>query len=105
MSSEKKHRSPFASFKRADSAREMQIPESAPEETARPDTSVTTQDSINEPVRVTSESLDHGGPEAISTGPEPLPAGATTNGTALQATQSEPGTMNIHATEVCGNKR
>lgn len=96
-----KHRSPFAPFKRSDHAREIQIPESAPESIDRPDTAVTTQDNTAEPVRITSESLDRGGPETVASSPGPQPAGPTANGTTLQETYVDPGLVNMHGNDVC----
>lgn len=102
ITSEKKHRSPFAAFKRADSAREMQIPESAPEEGYRSETAVTTQGNINEPVRAASESFDHGRPDQLSTSPERQPTGAATNGSAYQEMHGDSGLVNLHTGEVRG---
>ena len=100
--SEKKHRSPFAAFKRADSAREMQIPESAPEEAYRADTAVTTQGNINEPTRAASESFDRGRPDHLPVSPGPQPAGAATNGSAYQEMQGDSGLVNLQTGEVRG---
>lgn len=99
--SEKKHRSPFAPFKRADSARDtqMQIPEDAPA-MDHPDTGVTTQDNVEEFVRGTNESMDHSG-LAISSNQETQPAPAATNGTAAQGVHVEPGVLIPNTGEVC----
>ncbi|KAJ5091481.1 hypothetical protein NUU61_006351 [Penicillium alfredii] len=64
---EKKHRNPFAPFKRSDSARDMQIPESPPASTSdRPGTSLTEEDSMRNP----SVSQDRNAPETVA----PIPA-------------------------------
>lgn len=99
QSSEKKHRSPFAPFKRVDSSRETQIPEDPPG-ADRPDTGVTTQDNVSDFVRGTGESLDRGGLAAISSSPEPQPAPTTTNGTAPPEIHGEPGLLNPIANQV-----
>lgn len=58
-----KKRSPFAAFKRADSSRDMQIPESPPmTATDRPGTSFTDQSSLRNP----SVSQDHAGLDAAA---------------------------------------
>ncbi|GMG05238.1 unnamed protein product [Aspergillus oryzae] len=77
--SDKKHRSPFASFKRGDS-REMQIPESLPDE-ERPGTALTTQENHNEVTRITSETNDHEGHGPMTSIPSTQPAPTTANGT------------------------
>lgn len=97
-SSEKKHRSPFAPFKRGDSAREMPIPESATFGEDRPNTAAPTQDNVNEPVRVTTESLDRRGSET-----EPQPAGTTANGMPTQESHGDIGFASPNTSEVCDN--
>ncbi|RAQ41357.1 hypothetical protein AFGD_011125 [Aspergillus flavus] len=77
--SDKKHRSPFASFKRGDS-REMQIPESLPDE-ERPGTALTTQENHNEVTRITSETNDHEGHGPMTSIPVTQPVPTTANGT------------------------
>ncbi|GMG35714.1 unnamed protein product [Aspergillus oryzae var. brunneus] len=77
--SDKKHRSPFASFKRGDS-REMQIPESLPDE-ERPGTALTTQENHNEVTRITSETNDHEGHGPMTSIPATQPVPTTANGT------------------------
>lgn len=99
--SEKKHRTPFSPFKRMDSSRERQIPESSPPFGAeRPDTGVTTQDNVSDFVRGTSESVDRGGQEAVALSPDLQPAPPTTNGTAPQETH-EAGLVASYTGEVC----
>ncbi|OJJ35125.1 hypothetical protein ASPWEDRAFT_40290 [Aspergillus wentii DTO 134E9] len=94
--SEKKHRSPFASFKRGDSSREMQIPESPPSGQERPGTALTSQDSPSTG-RNLSESRDREGLNAISSSPEPQPA--ATNGAAPLETLVGPGLSTAPANE------
>ncbi|PLB43474.1 hypothetical protein P170DRAFT_369680 [Aspergillus steynii IBT 23096] len=82
--SEKKHRSPFASFMRSDSARDTQIPESPPSTADRPGTALTTQESpqeTRETVRNASEPSDRDGAGAGPSSPEPQSAPGTANGT------------------------
>lgn len=65
-----KKRSPFAAFKRADSSRDLQIPESPPlTATDRPGTSFTDQSSLRNP----SVSQDHAGLDTAATEPEVHP--------------------------------
>ncbi|KAH1340836.1 hypothetical protein KXV68_002571 [Aspergillus fumigatus] len=85
---DKKHRSPFASFKRGDS-REMQIPES-PTGTDRPGTALTTQDIHGEAAPIPSEIHERGLPGSLPTSPEPLQTPATTNGGVTQEVHNEP---------------
>ncbi|KAE8153879.1 Muniscin C-terminal mu homology domain-containing protein [Aspergillus avenaceus] len=88
--SDKKHRSPFASFKRGES-RDMQIPESPEPGMERPGTALTTQESQNEVTRITSEPNDHDTPTALSASPIPQSAPATANGTASPEPPAEAG--------------
>ncbi|CAP92332.1 Pc13g12630 [Penicillium rubens Wisconsin 54-1255] len=89
--SEKK-RSPFAAFKRADSSREMQIPESPPPTASdRPGTSFTDQSSLRNP----SVSQDRSGVDAAATMPEEHPE-TPRNGAAPEA----PGLANNHVSQV-----
>ncbi|KAE8353636.1 Muniscin C-terminal mu homology domain-containing protein [Aspergillus coremiiformis] len=85
--SDKKHRSPFASFKRGDS-RDMQIPESPPPGEERPGTALTIQETPNEAARVPSETHGNEGHDTITSHPTAHSAPATANG----ATPSEPPT-------------
>ncbi|OQE18188.1 hypothetical protein PENFLA_c022G01258 [Penicillium flavigenum] len=88
--SEKK-RSPFAAFKRADSSREMQIPESPPPTASdRPGTSFTDQSSLRNP----SVSQDRSGLAAAATMPEEHPE-TPRNGAAPEA----PGLANNHVSQ------
>ncbi|KAJ5711327.1 hypothetical protein N7488_005483 [Penicillium malachiteum] len=75
-----KKRSPFGPFKRSDSAREMQIPESPPSTADRPGTSFT-----EESARNPSISQDHNTSETITAAPSTYPESAPTNGTAQLA--------------------
>ncbi|KAE8316780.1 Muniscin C-terminal mu homology domain-containing protein [Aspergillus transmontanensis] len=77
--SDKKHRSPFASFKRGDS-REMQIPEALPDE-ERPGTALTTQENHNEVTRIPSETNDHEGHGPVTSIPATQSVPTTANGT------------------------
>lgn len=88
-----KKRSPFAAFKRADSSRDMQIPESPPgTASGRPDTSSADHSSFRNP----SISQDHSQLDAAAVISEPR-AEATTNG-ANHETQA--GLLNNHANPV-----
>lgn len=78
---EKKHRSPFASFKRSDSSREMQIPESPPSTADRPGTSMTEESSLRNP----SVSHNHNGADTITPAPIPEHEPLATNGTWAEA--------------------
>ena len=72
-----KKRSPFASFKRSESSKEMQIPESPPESTLeRPGTSLTE----DEPARNPSASQDRTAAETITPVPIAQPEPAAANG-------------------------
>lgn len=88
--SEKKHRSPFASFMRGDSARDTQIPESPPSTADRPGTALTMQDSLHErrdSARNVSEPSDRDGIGPGPSSPEPQSAPGTANGiTSLEIT-------------------
>lgn len=71
---EKKHRSPFASFKRNESSKDVHIPESSPPSTVdRPTTSLTGDSSVRNP----SVSHDRDAPETIS---GPVQSLTATNG-------------------------
>ncbi|KAI9040857.1 uncharacterized protein KD926_007665 [Aspergillus affinis] len=86
---EKKHRSPFASFMRGDSARDTQIPESPPSTADRPATALTTQESPRETrdaARTASEPSDRDGAGPGPSSPEPQSAPGTANGTAPEIT-------------------
>ncbi|KAJ5167088.1 uncharacterized protein N7482_005869 [Penicillium canariense] len=78
---EKKHRSPFAPFKRSESAREMQISESPPSISERPGTSFTEDSSIRNP----SVSQDHNVTDTITPAPISQPEPSTANGTSPEA--------------------
>jgi hypothetical protein len=97
---DKKHRSPFASFKRGDS-RDMQIPES-PTGTDRPGTALTTQDSHGEAAPIPSEIHERELPGSLPTSPEPQHIPATTNGGSTQEVHNEltPAAA-LTANEVC----
>ncbi|KAL4895837.1 Muniscin C-terminal mu homology domain-containing protein [Aspergillus ambiguus] len=82
---EKKHRSPFASFKRGES-REAPIPESS-SGTDRPGTALTAQESHGESMRQPSESHEREGLGTASNGVS-QPAPVATNGTASQEVPS-----------------
>lgn len=101
--SDKKGRSPFATFKRGDS-RDMQIPESPSPGLERPDTAFTAQDSVAENARQPSESRDREGLSVAS--PiiqEPQFAAPATNGGPDQEAQAAPsvGISNVAPSEVC----
>ncbi|GIK04636.1 hypothetical protein Aspvir_008719 [Aspergillus viridinutans] len=83
---DKKHRSPFASFKRGDS-RDMQIPESP---TDRPGTALTTQDSHGEAAPIPTEIHEREVPGSLPTSPEPQQTPVTTNGGSTQEVHNEP---------------
>jgi hypothetical protein len=85
---EKKHRSPFASFKRGDS-RDMQIPES-PTGTDRPGTALTTQDSHGEAAPIPGEIHEREAPGSLPTSPEPQQTPVTMNGGPTQEVHNEP---------------
>ncbi|KAE8167126.1 Muniscin C-terminal mu homology domain-containing protein [Aspergillus tamarii] len=87
--SDKKHRSPFASFKRGDS-RDMQIPESLPDE-ERPGTALTTQESHNEATRIPSETNDHEGHGTMASIPATQSVPTTANGTTSPEPPAETG--------------
>jgi len=79
--SEKKYRSPFGAFKRSESARDMQIPESPPQTASdRPGTSFT-----EESARNPSVSQDHTATDAITPAPVSQPEPIATNGTTANA--------------------
>lgn len=84
--SDKKHRSPFASFKRGDS-RELQIPETPTEGMERPSTAMTTQDT--EPPAISSESHEHEGFAGATSTAMPQSAPATANGATSHEAPSE----------------
>ncbi|KAE8366102.1 Muniscin C-terminal mu homology domain-containing protein [Aspergillus caelatus] len=87
--SDKKHRSPFASFKRGDS-RDMQIPESLPDE-ERPGTALTTQENHNEATRIPSETNDHEGHGTMASIPAAQSVPTTANGTTAPEPPAETG--------------
>lgn len=94
--SDKKNRSPFASFKRGDS-RDMQIPESPPPGADRPGTG---QDSFGEPARESQDREVLGVVTPPST--EPQPSVNATNGAAYPETQVAPSAgAGISTHEVC----
>ncbi|KAJ5753136.1 hypothetical protein N7520_010053 [Penicillium odoratum] len=70
--------SPFAPFKRSDSSRDMQIPESPPSTADRPGTSMTEEESARTP----SFSRDQTGGESFA--PSAQPFHTTTNGTSSE---------------------
>lgn len=75
---EKKHRSPFTPFKRSESSREMQIPESPPAPASdRPETSLTEEESARNP----SVSQDRTVPEIVTPVPIAQLEPGTANGT------------------------
>lgn len=77
-----KKRSPFASFKRSESSRDMQIPESPPSTAGRPDTAITEE----EPPRNPSISQDQTVSETITAAPIAQPILSTAaNGTSTEA--------------------
>ncbi|KAJ5937754.1 hypothetical protein N7454_004096 [Penicillium verhagenii] len=76
-----KKRSPFAPFKRSDSSRDMQIPESPPSTADRPGTSMTDEDYA----RTSSMSRDQTAGEALAPVPIAQPYSSTTNGTSPEA--------------------
>lgn len=78
-----KKRSPFAPFKRSESSRDMQIPESPPSTADRPDTSMTTM--TEESGRNVSISQDQHAPEPVAAAPVAQPVLSTTaNGTSTE---------------------
>ncbi|KAF9886300.1 hypothetical protein FE257_011559 [Aspergillus nanangensis] len=77
--SDKKHRSPFASFKRTDS-RDAQIPEASSSGADRPGTALTTQESHTESIRQPSESHEREGLGTASSGGFSQPPRPATNG-------------------------
>ncbi|CAG8174523.1 unnamed protein product [Penicillium nalgiovense] len=86
-----KKRSPFAAFKRADSSRDMQIPESPPPTASdHPGTSLTDQSSLRNP----SVSQDRSGLDTAATMPEEHPE-TPGNGAAPEA----PGLANNHVNQ------
>jgi hypothetical protein len=96
---EKKHRSPFASFKRGES-REAPIPESS-SGADRPGTALTTQESYSDSMRQPSESHEREGLGTASSGfSQPAPVPATTNGTASQEVSSATGIANTAVNDV-----
>lgn len=87
--SDKKHRSPFAPFKRGDS-RDMQIPES-PTGEERPGTALTTHESHNEVTRIPSETRDHEGHGAMASIPTAQSPPTTANGVTSPESPGETG--------------
>lgn len=101
--SEKKHRSPFASFMRSDSARDTQIPESPPSTADRPGTALTSQESpreTRETARNASEPSDRGGVGAGPSSPEPLSAPGTANGITSPEITADTGLTTATSNEV-----
>ncbi|EHA18216.1 hypothetical protein ASPNIDRAFT_52645 [Aspergillus niger ATCC 1015] len=84
--SDKKHRSPFASFKRGDS-RELQIPETPTEGMERPSTAMSTQDT--EPAGISSEPHEHESFTGATSTAMPQSAPATANGATSHEAPSE----------------
>ncbi|KAI2831311.1 hypothetical protein CBS147321_2703 [Aspergillus niger] len=84
--SDKKHRSPFASFRRGDS-RELQIPETPTEGMERPSTAMSTQDT--EPAGVSSEPHEHESFTGATSTAMPQSAPATANGATSHEAPSE----------------
>ncbi|KAJ5553600.1 hypothetical protein N7494_002978 [Penicillium frequentans] len=76
-----KKRSPFAPFKRSDSSRDMQIPESPPSTADRPGTSMTEE----EYTRTPSVSHDQTAGETFAPAPIAQPFPTTTNGASPEA--------------------
>ncbi|KAA8651751.1 uncharacterized protein ATNIH1004_000647 [Aspergillus tanneri] len=91
FSSEKKHRSPFASFMRGDSSHNTQILESPPSTADRPGTALTTQESPRETARSPSEPNDREGAGATSFMPAPQSAPGTANGATSPEVTAETG--------------
>lgn len=93
--SDKKGRSPFSTFKRGDS-RDMQIPESPSSGQDRPNTGLTTQESVAESARQPSESRDREGLSVVSPiiqepqSTAPAAAAGATNGRPDQEPQAAP---------------
>ena len=75
-----KKRNPFAPFKRTDSSREMQIPESPPSTADRPGTALTEDDSPQN----LSVSQDHYASDIVAPVPVAQSMPTTTNGTSLE---------------------
>ncbi|PYH99691.1 hypothetical protein BO71DRAFT_415409 [Aspergillus ellipticus CBS 707.79] len=92
--SDKKHRSPFASFKRGD-ARDMQIPETPPEGSDRPGTALTAHDSHTEISSIPSGSNENEGFAGMVSNSTPQSAPPTANGSASQEPHSEAGFTNV----------
>lgn len=91
---EKKHRSPFAPFKRSDSSREMQIPESPPSTANRPGTSFTEESSLRNP----SVSHDHNVPDTIAPAPNEHQEPFVANGTSAEV---QAGLISNGTAQVC----
>lgn len=103
---EKKHRSPFASFKRGDShSRDATIPESS-SGTDRPGTALTTQESRSDSVRQPSESHERDilGTTSPTGFAQPTPV-ATNGTTAHQDVPAGTGTANTTINEVCNTRK
>lgn len=78
--SDKKHRSPFASFKRGDS-RDLQIPETPPEGSDRPGTALSTQEGHSGSLNIPGEFPEHEEDfNRSASGPVSQPAPAVANG-------------------------
>ncbi|OOG00724.1 hypothetical protein ASPCADRAFT_202561 [Aspergillus carbonarius ITEM 5010] len=88
--SDKKHRSPFASFKRGDS-RDLQIPETPPDGSERPGTAMTAQDSYAEAPGIPSETHEPEGFAGVTSNTVPQSAPGTANGvTSHEAPEAVP---------------
>jgi hypothetical protein len=92
---EKKYRSPFGPFKRSESARDMQIPESPPTTSSgRPGTALTEESGRNPSV-----SQDRTGVDAIVPAPISHPEPTAMNGISPEA---QAGLVSNGTTQVCG---
>ncbi|PWY77547.1 hypothetical protein BO70DRAFT_294795 [Aspergillus heteromorphus CBS 117.55] len=98
FSSDKKHRSPFASFKRGDS-RDMQIPETPPEGSERPGTALTAHDSHTEVPSIPSEPNENEGFAGVVSNSMPQSAPPTANGSASHEQHAEAGLTTINPNE------
>ncbi|PYH48362.1 uncharacterized protein BP01DRAFT_388993 [Aspergillus saccharolyticus JOP 1030-1] len=86
--SDKKHRSPFASFKRGDS-RDLQIPETPPEGSDRPGTALTSQEGPSESLNIPGEFPEHEDFNRTAPSPVSQPAAASANGDISHETPAE----------------
>ncbi|OJJ73550.1 hypothetical protein ASPBRDRAFT_53717 [Aspergillus brasiliensis CBS 101740] len=94
--SDKKHRSPFASFKRGDS-RDLQIPETPTEGLERPSTAMTAQDT--EAPGISNESHEHEGFAGATSTAMPQSAPSTANGATSHEAPSEAITAGVSRNE------